>query len=1445
MGDLLLVVQVQGATIDTSNSNLYGDGVASDPANGWTNLNGSGSYEFARAASAVAVGGGTLTLSTGLASAYTAGGSSRFQVVRVPQYSTATLGSTLTAAHWDGSSGGILALDVASNLDLGGASVNVSGKGFRGGGGRRLTGGGGADTDYRNLSTNNAHAAKGEGVAGTPRYIWDETTNSLVDNTAEGYANGSSGRGAPGNAGGGGSDGNPTVNDQNSGGGGGGNGGVGGKGGNAWNSQEPYGGHGGAAFPALASRLALGGGGGAGSRNNSTGVHSSGGTGGGLVLLRAGTVSGSGTILANGSPGQVAENDGAGGGGAGGTILVSAMNGSGLAGLTAIARGGRGGDAWPTQPPGAFPGERHGPGGGGAGGAVLASAAVGSSDVTGGANGITTTALDAYGALPGNPGLVALVAPTAIPGVDSGAECSSDLAIYKTSAQASPGAGQATYNLLVTNNGFSTATAATVSDALPGGVAFVSATPSQGSCGNTAGTVSCALGDVPSGASVLVSIIVTSAGGTAPLNTATVSLTGTDPLLANNTSTVGEQADLAVTLSATPDPVSAGGLLTYTAAVQNNGAGAAAAAVLTLPLPPGTTFDAASAPFGWSCTTPVVGGLGTIRCSRATPMPAGALESFSFSLRVGAAVPPNSVIPATATVSSSNDPVAANNASTTSTLVSGSVVLLTRAHLRGIRIEPAEGRVAFATGWQLDTLGFNFYATPGPDAPAEGQAPLNGTPVRAARPNSITPTLYRVSLPPFAAGWLWIEELETGGARNWLGPFRAGDARLEAILSRLEARARALPSAEVSLDGGGSAVLLSGAAAVESRAGRSPAPVTARRLRPTPGVLGVRVDVARAGTVRLTRSDLAAAGLSERLPLAEARVTRAGASVLSHVENPGGADEAVVFEAAGLTTLYASQVPFVVSWRGQPRPSVALTREGDEAWAGWLRVERSTLYLASAPLGSDPWLWDQVGYDSPTWPSLDPEAGGFALPTLAGAPDPVPVRLRVLGYGPYRHEIHAAINGVPIGSLVVEGTAPGLLEGTLPRAVLQDGAGSHNELTLSYASDAPQPGLAWAYLDHLDLQASAAAGGPPVATRVSGWDPRLPALSDCSYLVLTHPLFATQAERLAGLKRAEGRTACVLDVERVYDRFSAGAVEAEAVAAAIRLAGSARQLRHVLLFGDDTFDYRDDAGLGAVSFVPSLYAWDGTFGRVPSETRYADFDGDGLPEVAIGRLPAKTVAEATALVDKVERQAGVVRAQSGRHLFLAERDDPTPGVPSFIEEARRAAAALGGSATFADGRGDPALARDTLLRGLADGAGVLHVFSHGAPWQWGNTGFLTTDDVSGVGGAAPALADGPEAIVLTWACESQMFTYLFGDSLNEALLLRPHGGALASFGPAGIVDLAAQSILYGRLYEELPRAQTLGEAIRRAKREAMARDPRAWSAVAGWNLLGDPALPLR
>ena len=106
-------------------------------------------------------------------------GISTYQVVLVPQYTSATLGA-LTAASWNGTSGGIIALDVAGQLNLGGATIHADGVGFRGGAGMQLSGNAaGANTDYQFPGPANytgaaeagADAPKGEGVAGTSKFV--------------------------------------------------------------------------------------------------------------------------------------------------------------------------------------------------------------------------------------------------------------------------------------------------------------------------------------------------------------------------------------------------------------------------------------------------------------------------------------------------------------------------------------------------------------------------------------------------------------------------------------------------------------------------------------------------------------------------------------------------------------------------------------------------------------------------------------------------------------------------------------------------------------------------------------------------------------------------------------------------------------------------------------------------------------------------------------------------------------------------------------------------------------------------------------------------------------------------------------------------------------------------------------------------------------------------
>ncbi|MEM6400245.1 MAG: isopeptide-forming domain-containing fimbrial protein [Cyanobacteria bacterium P01_D01_bin.116] len=509
-GDLLLVIQMQGADINSTNTDSYGDGVAGGstplrsfvappPTGASGNLDNAnftaGNYEYVVATGGVA--GGSVTIQGanggGLINSYSNApfatqGQRTYQVIRVPQYTNANITSGLTASRWDGSTGGIVAYDVANNLNLAGATLDISGKGFRGGGGRQLTGAdrnvapGLLETDFRSLSQfqvnepqlEGTNGSKGEGIAGTPRFTFNSTNNSLENNGVEGYPNGSSGRGAPGNAGGGGTDGDPLgdfrfPNGENTGGGGGGNGGAGGLGGRSFSSQEYIGGFAGVSFPSASNRLVLGGGGGAGTTNDNNsdlpnGLSSSGAAGGGMAFIRTASVTGNGAINANGANALNTRVDGAGGGGAGGSVVVSAVNNN-LTGLTVTANGGTGGNALAREP--------HGPGGGGGGGVIFTSPGA-NVNANGGASGQTSDPLEAFGATAGSNGTVSnIVNPN---GVSSGAECLlPELTINKTTSTPGPiiKPGQATYTITVSNApNLTAATNVNISDPLPSGFTY-------------------------------------------------------------------------------------------------------------------------------------------------------------------------------------------------------------------------------------------------------------------------------------------------------------------------------------------------------------------------------------------------------------------------------------------------------------------------------------------------------------------------------------------------------------------------------------------------------------------------------------------------------------------------------------------------------------------------------------------------------------------------------------------------------------------------------------------------------------------------------------------------------------------------------------------------------------------------------------------------------------
>src|SRR5208283_3200098 len=191
----------------------------------------------------------------------------------------------------------------------------------------------------------------------------------------------------------------------------------------------------------------------------------------------------------------------------------------------------------------------------------------------------------------GDPNLTNNVTPPVITTVTPVA----DVGIGKSAAAVVSATSNLTYTISVTNFGPSSAGGVVVTDSLPAGVSFVSA---SGGGLNNSGVVNWTLGTLTSGQVSNVTVTVTAPASGSLTNVASVSTTTGDPNLTNNTSvpvitTVTLVADVGIGKSG-PAFVSATSNLTYTISVTNFGPSSAGGVVVTDSLPAGVSFVSAS-----------------------------------------------------------------------------------------------------------------------------------------------------------------------------------------------------------------------------------------------------------------------------------------------------------------------------------------------------------------------------------------------------------------------------------------------------------------------------------------------------------------------------------------------------------------------------------------------------------------------------------------------------------------------------------------------------------------------------------------------------------------------------------------------------------------------------------------------------------------------------------
>jgi hypothetical protein len=331
--------------------------------------------------------------------------------------------------------------------------------------------------------------------------------------------------------------------------------------------------------------------------------------------------------------------------------------------------------------------------------------------------------------------------------------------------------------------------------------------------------------------------------------------------------------------------------------------------------------------------------------------------------------------------------------------------------------------------------------------------------------------------------------------------------------------------------------------------------------------------------------------------------------------------------------------------------------------------------------------------------------------------------------------------------------------------------------------------------------------------------------SPADLIVVANAAFMNAMGPLVERRRRDGLSVALVDAESIYDAHGFGHKTPFALRQFLADAKASRGTKWALLVGDASVDPRNRLGRGASDLVPTKLV-ETHFLETASDDWLVDFDQNGHPDLALGRLPVRTEAEAAAVVAKLvsHRVPGtpiplvVVSGKTNESDFNPDGKRLLAGFPAATERTHVSTDELG-----------PAGAKDVLFSFLQKQSGVVQYFGHGAVELWAN-GLLDNAD-------GELLAATRPSVFVPLTCLNGFFHDVYTESLAETLLKIPDGGALAVWASSGLTFASEQAVV-GHAFTQslLVGGTTLGEAAIAAK-AAASLDVRKT-----WTLLGDPSM---
>ena len=417
-------------------------------------------------------------------------------------------------------------------------------------------------------------------------------------------------------------------------------------------------------------------------------------------------------------------------------------------------------------------------------------------------------------------------------------------------------------------------------------------------------------------------------------------------------------------------------------------------------------------------------------------------------------------------------------------------------------------------------------------------------------------------------------------------------------------------------------------------------------------------------------------------------------------------------------------------------------------------------------------------------------------------------------------------------------------------------------------------------LDYIDLQHAEPApitiGEPAYVYRITNQDHHADAATDMVIIIPTSQHLLAQAERLkAHHEQHDGLRVSIVPADELYNEFSSGTPDATAYRRYLKMLYDRATTpndkpRYLLLFGDGAWDNRmltsewsgynpDDYLLcyeseNSFSQV-NCYVSDDFFCLLDDEEVIQTTNGNsttyaGKPDVAVGRLPARTQDEAKTLVDKIISYAQNEYAGPWQNEICMMGDDGNDN--SHMKTADKVATMIENTypnynvdkiywdayqrTSSSTGYSYPDVTR-LIKQQLQNGALMMNYCGHGAAYAMSHELVMKlTDFESQQSNYLP--------LWMTASCDIMPFDGQ-EENIGETVMLNSKGGGIAFFGTTRTVYATYNEVMNLAFTKHvLTPGMAIGEAVRLAKCELVEKSSDLTCNKLQYTLLGDPALQL-